>query len=264
MADSAESTGKVLAILHSAQSNPGRLRRLLAARGLTLDCRKPCLGDPLPDSLSGYRGAIVFGGPMCANDPDDFIRREIDWIGIPLREDKPFLGICLGAQMFARHLGHRVYRHPHERVEVGYYPISPTEAGHRLCDARFPSHVYHWHEDGFELPRGATLLAGGHDFEVQACRYGRNAVALQFHPEVTYACICRWTIKGSRKLYRPGAQEAEQHFSGWHLHDPPVAHWLTRFLDRWLSGTLGAASCAPNVPEHASVAHHHRPVDMVF
>ena len=56
-------------------------------------------------------------------------RREIDWIGVPLRDKKPYLGICLGAQMMARHLGGRVYPHPQGHAEVGYYPIRPTPAG---------------------------------------------------------------------------------------------------------------------------------------
>ena len=38
---------------------------------------------------------------MSANDEDDWIRREIDWIGVPLEEERPFLGLCLGAQMLA-------------------------------------------------------------------------------------------------------------------------------------------------------------------
>ena len=45
---------------------------------------------------------------MSGNDEADWLRREIDWIGIKLKEDTPFLGICLGAQMLARHLGRRV------------------------------------------------------------------------------------------------------------------------------------------------------------
>ena len=65
---------------------------------------------------------------------DDFIRREIDWIAVPLRENKPYLGICLGAQMFARQLGGKVFRHPEGHAEIGYYPIRPTAAG--LCRRR--------------------------------------------------------------------------------------------------------------------------------
>ena len=132
-------TGPILAVRHGEQSTPGRLRQLLAERGYSLDIRRPCFGDPLPDTLDQHAAAIVFGGSMGANDPDAFIRREIDWIGVPLKEGKPFLGICLGAQMFARHLGHRVYRHPQDRVEVGYYAIEPTAEGHALAGTKFPN-----------------------------------------------------------------------------------------------------------------------------
>src|SRR5690606_1411277 len=129
----------------------------------------------------------IFGGPNSVHDEDAFIAREIDWLGVPLAEAKPLLGICLGAQMLARHLGGRVYCHADQRAEIGYYPIQPTIDGRALHDP-WPCHVYQWHREGFELPFGATLLAkGGEAFPVQAFRYGRAAFALQFHPEVTYA-----------------------------------------------------------------------------
>ena len=53
---------------------------------------------------------------MSANDPDDYIRDEIDWIESPLREQRPFLGICLGAQMLANQLGAQVAPPPDGRV----------------------------------------------------------------------------------------------------------------------------------------------------
>jgi GMP synthase (glutamine-hydrolysing) len=62
-----------------------------------------------------HAGAVIFGGPMSANDPDDFIRAEIEWIKVPLREGKPFLGICLGGQMLARQLGAVVASYPRAR-----------------------------------------------------------------------------------------------------------------------------------------------------
>ena len=50
----------------------------------------------MPDTLEGdYAAAIMFGGPMSANDKDDFIRYEKDWIQLPLKEDIPFLGIYI-------------------------------------------------------------------------------------------------------------------------------------------------------------------------
>ena len=104
-----------------------RQGRPRAARlGYPLDMRRPRFGDALPETMRDHAGAVIFGGPMSANDDDEFIRREIDWIAVPLKEDKPFLGICLGAQMLARALGARVFPHPEGQAEIGYYPIRPT------------------------------------------------------------------------------------------------------------------------------------------
>ena len=225
---------KILVVLHQEHSSPGRIGRLLINSGMELDMRRPRCGDPLPADLADHAGAIIFGGPMSANDEDDFLRREIDWIGLPLREGKPFIGICLGAQMLARHLGHRVYRHPKGKVEIGYYPIWPTEAGRSCCDSPFPEQVYQWHREGFDLPRGATLLAEGREFEAQAFRY-ENAFGFQFHPEVTYAMICRWTVRAAHRLSEEGAQPRHLHQQGWFQYDAAVARWLTAFLGRWLS-----------------------------
>ena len=73
----------VLLVLHQEHSTPGRVGRLLRERGHPLDIRRPCLGDPLPESLAEHAGAVIFGGPMSANDAHDFIVRETDWIAVP-------------------------------------------------------------------------------------------------------------------------------------------------------------------------------------
>jgi GMP synthase (glutamine-hydrolysing) len=125
----AESLLPVLIVLHQETSTPGRIGNALRALGHPLDIRRPRFGDALPETLEGHAGAVIFGGPMSANDPDDFVRREIDWIAVPLREQRPFLGVCLGAQMLAMQLGARVAPHPQGRAEIGYYPIRPTLAG---------------------------------------------------------------------------------------------------------------------------------------
>ena len=231
----------ILVVLHGEHSSPGRVGRFLGQRGFRLDIRRPRFGDPLPPTLRAHAGAIIFGGPMSANDEDDFVKTEIDWINVPLKEGKPFLGICLGAQMLARTLGRRVYRHPQGRVEIGYYPILPTDHGHAVCAERFPDQVYHWHREGFELPHGATLLAAGGDFENQAIRYEANAYGFQFHPEVTYATMCKWTSKRPERLNAPGAWARHHHLEGWHLHDQKVAAWLEDFLRCWTAGGVGRA-----------------------
>jgi GMP synthase (glutamine-hydrolysing) len=204
---------------------------VLRELGHSLDIRRPRFGDPLPETLDDHAGAVIFGGPMSANDPDDYIRREIDWIGVPLREQRSFFGICLGAQMLAMHLGARVAPHPEGRTQIGYYPIRPTKAGRALCP-HWPDHVYHWHREGFELPPGADLLAEGSDFPNQAFQYG-NAFGVQFHPDVTYAMMCGWTTRG--RLDQPGAQPRHQHFAGRAVHDVAERAWLKHFIDLWLA-----------------------------
>jgi GMP synthase (glutamine-hydrolysing) len=232
----AHSERRVLIILNQRDATPGRLGRLLRAQGFALDCRRPIFGDPLPETLSGYAGAIIFGGSMSVNNNDAWLRREIEWIGVPLKERVPFIGICLGAQMLACHLGQCVKPHPKGRVEIGYYPIRPTERGHRLCECPFPSYVYHWHREGFELPHGAALLASSQDFVTQAFCYGDRAYGFQFHPEVTLPTLCRWAFLTRERLTEPGASPRYCHVEGWFRHDAAVARWSGAFLRRWLCG----------------------------
>ncbi|MDJ1157330.1 glutamine amidotransferase [Chelatococcus sp. SYSU_G07232] len=232
----------VLVVLHQEHSTPGRVGRLLIERGYALDVRKPRYGDPLPKTLADHAGAVIFGGPMSANDGDDFIRTEIEWIGVPLKERKPFLGLCLGAQMLTRHLGGRVEAHPEGRAEIGYYALHPTPAGERFAaetGAFWPSHVYQWHREGLDCPAGAELLAQGDDFPVQAIRVGPAAFGFQFHPEVTHAMVYRWTTRGAERLEMPGAQPPAMHHRGRFMHDAAVAAWLHAFLDHWLAAGSG-------------------------
>src|SRR5258708_22443422 len=70
----------ILIVMHQETSTPGRIGHALRARGFPLDMRRPRFGDPLPETMADHAGAIIFGGPMSANDTDDFIRREIDWL----------------------------------------------------------------------------------------------------------------------------------------------------------------------------------------
>ena len=224
----------VLIVLHREASTPGRVGNALRALGHPLDIRRPRFGDPLPETLDGHAGAVIFGGPMSANDPDDYVRREIDWIDVPLREQRPFLGICLGAQMLARQLGARVAPHPQGHAQIGYYPIRPTAEGQALCP-NWPDQVYHWHREGFELPDGAELLAEGDDFPMQAFRMG-HAFGLQFHPDVTYAMMHCWTTHGGERLAStPGARPRHLHFAERAVHDVAERAWLTQFLGGWLA-----------------------------
>lgn len=218
----------ILTVLHQATSTPGRVGQILVERGFPLDIRRPALGDNLPETLEHHSGAVIFGGPGSANDPEPWVRKETDWLDVPLSENKPFFGICLGAQLLANHLGAHVYGREDQKVEIGWYPLEPTPEGHALME--WPSMVYHFHREGFSLPRGATLLARSQDYPNQAFRYGENAFAVQFHGELTQAMMQRWAVKGAHRFALPGAQPARAHLEGRMLWDRRLRSWMEEFL----------------------------------
>ncbi len=224
--------GKILLIMHQEGSSPGRLGMMLRQRGFELDARRPPLGDPLPETMQDHAGVIIFGGPMSANDNDDHIKNETNWISVPLKEEKPLLGICLGAQMMVRHLGGAVAANEREFAEIGYYPLQATKAGRALME--WPDHVYQWHREGFTLPGDAVLLASSEEYPNQAFAYGKNAFGIQFHAELTYHMLCRWTVKGAHRFVLNGAQQRAQQLEGRLIHDEATRAWLDDFIDLWI------------------------------
>jgi GMP synthase (glutamine-hydrolysing) len=219
---------KILTVLHQERSSAGRVGQGLIEAGFDLDIRRPPLGDSLPETLDGHAGAVVFGGPMSANDEDEFVRRETEWLAVPLAENRPFLGICLGAQMLVNHLGGSVKGHDDGLVEIGWYPIKPTEEGSSLL--HWPEMVYQFHREGFSLPSGAKLLATADTYPNQAFRYGDNAWGIQFHAELTRMMMQRWVVHGAHRFVLPGAQPGRDHLGGRMIWDMHLRRWLGEFL----------------------------------
>lgn len=224
---------KILLVVHQKTSDTGRVGARIKARGYRLDIRCPMLGEALPDDMSGHAGAVVFGGPMSANDEHlPGIRAELDWLPSVLESETPYLGICLGAQLLARVLGAAVAPHPEGKAEIGYFSVRPTAAANGFLEQ--PLTVYHWHREGFDLPQGAVLLAEGACFPNQAYSYGAAAYGIQYHPEVTLEIMRRWLTMAAHRLVLPGAQPKAEQLAQQPRHGPPLGRWLDRFLGHWL------------------------------
>ncbi len=148
---------------------------------------------------------VVLGGPIGAYEDDKypFLRDEIDLLEERLAAGRPTLGICLGAQLIARALGARVY--PGPAKEIGFSPLTLTQDGRASCLAPFDGEpVLHWHGDTFDLPKGAVRLAFTAACQNQAFAYGRNALAVQFHPEAGGDAFERWLIGHALELAKAG------------------------------------------------------------
>ena len=222
----------VLLIVHQKKSVSGHIGALLQNLGYSLDKRCPCIGDPLPQNLENYAAVVVFGGPMSANDCGmEGIKKELDFIPGVLKLKIPFLGLCLGGQLLARVLGAKVSPHELGHIESGFTKIYPTKIGE---DWFSESDIfYQWHREGFNVPDGAQLLAKGDKFPNQAFVYGSNAIATQFHPEITRDMIDRWTMHGAHRLNRPGAQPRQAHVKGWELYNKQIDLWSKSLLNRF-------------------------------
>ena len=206
----------VCIVLHQEKSNPGHVgqwfvpqrlqRSTSASRASAIRCRR---------RWSTTAAAVVFGGPMSANDKDEFIARETEWIGVALKEEKPFLGICLGAQMLANHLGAKVGFHAEELAEIGYYPLLTTTERHppgALSRARLPV-------ASRRLRAGARSAAACHihrRLPQPGLRLRLGGIGVQFHPEITYAQVHRWTGRQQHAARHEGRPRAPRAHRGPH------------------------------------------------
>jgi GMP synthase (glutamine-hydrolysing) len=184
----------VLCVQNDVSDSLGIAPKLLRAAGCETSGLRAFESKRAWPSASSLAGLVVFGGEMNADQLDryPYLRRVRDLMRQSIDLGVPTLGICLGAQLLARAFGARVYPAPVR--ELGFAPIALTEAGRKdplLAGCRSGDRFFEWHEDTFDLPAGATLLASGRAVPSQAFRIG-SAWGIQFHPEVDTAEIHEW------------------------------------------------------------------------
>ena len=121
-------------------------------------------------------GIILSGGPASVFDePPPFDAKIFD-LGIPL------LGICLGFQMWAQHVGAPVT--PHEKREFGVHTFKRTGDDPLFVNISTESLVLETHGDSIEKSTVVQELGSTDNCPVAAGRH-ENLWGVQFHPEVT-------------------------------------------------------------------------------
>lgn len=193
-----------IAISHVAFEGLDGFAPALAAAGY--DVTYADATQALPETAATADLLVVLGGPIGAYEDEAYplLKAELSVIEQRLAADRPLLGICLGAQLIARAAGARVF--PSGVKEIGFAPITLTEAGAQSCLAPFRDDpaTLHWHGDTFDLPRGATHLASTALCENQAFALGTNVIGFQFHPEATGRDIERWLVGHTVELAAAG------------------------------------------------------------
>nr|PZN69674.1 MAG: hypothetical protein DIU62_01985 [Pseudomonadota bacterium] len=194
---------RLLVFQHVAAEPLGTLDALIRARGHRIRFVNFHRHPDAQPNVDRYRGLVVLGGPMNVDEQHrhPHLKTELKAIEAALKQGKPVLGICLGAQLLAHVLGAPVRKH--DQHEIGWYDLQTTEAGRTdpvlgVLGERAP--VFQWHGRTFDLPSGAVHLARTETCEHQAFRFDRAAYGFQFHLEADEAMIGRWlTIPSYRE-----------------------------------------------------------------
>jgi len=227
-------------IKHSEGWNVDRCSLWMEKSGTAHDWCYPASGNEFPN-LEDYDGVMVFGGAPSANDTDQlWIRKELAYIESCLKADKPFFGICLGAQMLARVLGAEVTKPEDERAEIGFCEVKPTTQGQHFMPG--PLKVMQWHREGFDLPTGATRLAYNEVFENQAYSLGDHIIGVQFHPEVNLDVLRIWHERNKTRTTGVLNDETRAvHLADAQVCEQPITDWLDSFLTSWTHRAAKAA-----------------------
>jgi len=147
---------------------------------------------------------IIMGGPMSVHDEDRhrWLLAEKELIRKALDKGKKVIGICLGAQLIAEVLGASVSLNP--VAEIGWFNVELSDEA--LSQAAFQGFnksitPFHWHGETFTLPAEAIAIGKSAACANQGFLWNNQALALQFHLEITQEGItgllnnCREDLK---------------------------------------------------------------------
>ena len=202
----------VALIAHDVWETFGVVPKALGGAGVDLLLHEARKEESLP-RIEDVSAVVIFGGEMNVDETErfPFLLAERELVRDCVRHGVPYLGICLGAQMLARASDVPVIKAAVK--EIGFAALRPTaEASADPLVSTFSDGdmVFHWHEDTFDLPEGAVLLATGDHVRVQAFRVGERAWGLQFHFEVDRDELAMWLRDAGDGLKEAWGKSADE------------------------------------------------------
>ncbi len=206
---------KPVAIIQNCQvESAGNIREYLEVNSIPFTETHSYRNQGLPD-LNEVSAVINLGCPLSVTNYKEhkFLTELFELTKQAIEQEKPYLGVCFGAQMLAMALGAKVSAN--RKKEIGAGEIRLTKSGQKDplfkgFEKSFP--VFQWHGDTFDIPPGATNLAESDDCTNQAFHWrGRPplvsssrlvgavgskntscAVGIQFHFEADASKVPLW------------------------------------------------------------------------
>ena len=183
---------KFLVLQHINIEHPGIFLKFIKEDNITIDTIELDENEKIP-KLDKYDAMIVMGGPM-----DTWQEEKFPWLKIEKEsihnfvsiKKKPYLGLCLGAQLLSEAIGGRVRKM--ETPEIGVLNVSINDDKTIFSGLNKNLKALQWHSyEVSDLPSSAKILASSPACNVQAFS-SEKAFGLQFHVEQTNETVPQW------------------------------------------------------------------------
>ena len=183
---------KFLVLQHINIEHPGIFLKFMKEDNILVDTVELDENEKIPN-LDKYDAMIVMGGPM------DTWQEEIHpWLKIEKEsihnfvsvKKKPYLGLCLGAQLLSEAIGGKVRKMKVPEIGVLNVSIKDDESIFKDMDKNLKALQWHSYEV-CNLPSSAKILASSPVCNIQAFS-SEKAFGLQFHVEQTCETVPQW------------------------------------------------------------------------
>jgi GMP synthase-like glutamine amidotransferase len=214
----------ILIIEHEQDSPAGSTLDWLKAKGLSFQKTSPQT-QPFP-LLESFKDLIILGGSMNVGETDKhpWLQTEKEFIRKSLAAGKRIVGICLGAQLLAEILGSKV--EPMGHWEIGWHSVEFQDGSPKLL-------AFHWHQQKFELPTGASRMAFSEACANQGFYWKDQVMAFQFHPEADENWVSEALVDYQRPT-SPFAQTPQEIREKTKQSLAPARDWYFSKLEQFL------------------------------
>ena len=183
---------KFLILQHINIEHPGIFLKFMREDNIKMDTIELDENEKIPN-LDPDDAMIVMGGPM-----DTWQEEAFPWLKIEKEaihkfvsvNRKPYLGLCLGAQLLSEAIGGKVRKMKTPEIGVLKVSLKNNKSLFKGLDKELK--VLQWHSyEAYDLPSEANILATSAECNVQAFSFN-NAFGLQFHVEQTNETVPQW------------------------------------------------------------------------
>ena len=181
-----------LVLQHINIEHPGIFLKFMKEDNIQIDTVELDENEKIPN-LDKYDAMIVMGGPM-----DTWQEKTYPWLKIEKEniykfvsiKKKPYLGLCLGAQLLSEAIGGKVRKMKTPEIGVLDVSVNNNNSIFTGMDKNFKALQWHSYEV-CDLPVNTKILASSAACKIQAFSSER-AFGLQFHVEQTEKTVPQW------------------------------------------------------------------------